>query len=112
MIWLDAFFPDDWYTDVIVLRGGGRDARGNPRPEEQIPVTRCLIIPSSTSEGEGFDDITDSKITLRRTEKPAFTFLSTDRVRIPEGSRMAGDWSVAGRPGEWPVGVEVPLERA
>lgn len=103
-------FPKSWLTDVTVLRGGGRDAKGNPLPVTELHVTACLIGPRATSDPVDRSDLVDSKAVLYRA--PGFTFLSTDRIRVPHGKRMAGEWSVEGRPGEWPFGSEVGLVRA
>ncbi|WP_155854330.1 hypothetical protein [Arthrobacter sp. MA-N2] len=103
-------FPKQWRTDVVVLRGGGRDAKGNPLPSFEIPVTDCIIAPRATAEPLDRSDVVDSKAVLYRD--PGFTFLPADRVRVPEGARMAGTWSVEGRPGEWPYGSEVGLVMA
>lgn len=107
---LVKLFPKSWLTDVIVLRGGGRDAKGNPLPVSEIPVTGCLIAPRATADPVDRSDVIDGKAVLYRD--PGFTFQSTDRIRVPRGARMAGDWSVEGRPGEWPYGSEVGLVRA
>lgn len=103
-------FPKSWLTDVTVLRGGGRDAKGNPLPVVELAVTRCLVAPRATADPVDRSDVTDGKAVLYRG--PGFTFLSTDRIRIADGDRMAGVWSVDGRPGEWPHGSEVGLVRA
>ena len=105
-------FPRKWRVDVIVLRSGGRDAKGNPLPATEIPVTDCIVAPRATSDPVDRSDVVDGKTVLYRDPDPDFTFLPTDRVRVPTGARMAGDWSVDGRPGEWPLGVEVGLVRA
>ena len=101
-------FPEDWLTDVVVLRGGGRDPRGNPLPVEEIPVSDCLIGPRATSEGEQFM-VTSTDMALYRDPDPEFSFRSSDRIRVPEGQRMAGEWAVDGRPLEYPLGVHVPI---
>jgi len=103
-------FPKSWRTDVVVLRGGGRDAKGNPLQLAEIPVTDCLIAPRATADPLDHSDVVDSKAVLYRD--PGFTFLSTDRIVVPAGARMAGTWSVDGRPGEWPHGSEVGLVMA
>ena len=105
-------YPKAWRTDVIVIRGGGRDNKGNPLPTQEIPVRDCLVGARATAEPLDHSDVVDSKAVLYRDLDPGFSFLSTDRVRIPAGKNMAGDWSVEGRPGEWPLGVEVGLVRA
>ncbi|WP_284763389.1 hypothetical protein [Arthrobacter sp. efr-133-R2A-63] len=102
-----SMFPKPWRTDVVVLRGGGRDAKGNPLPAQEIPVTDCIVGSRATAEPLDRSDVVDSKAVLYRD--PGFTFLPADRVRVPEGARMAGTWSVEGRPGEWPFGSEVGL---
>jgi hypothetical protein len=102
-------FPRSWRTDVVVLRGGGRDAKGNPLPVTEIPVTGCLIGPRATAEPLDRSDVTSSTAVLYRDPDPGFSFLPADRIRVPSGARMAGTWNVDGRPGEWPHGVEVGL---
>jgi len=100
--------PGWWKCDVVVLRGGGRDPRGNPLPTEEIPLADCLIGPRATSEGEQFM-VTSTDMALYRDPDPEFSFRSSDRIRIPEGQRMAGEWAVDGRPLEYPLGVHVPI---
>lgn len=102
-------FPKSWRTDVTVLRGGGRDAKGNPLPVVEIPRPGVLVGARSTAEPLERSDVTDNKAVLYDGDT-AFRYLSTDRVRVPSGSRMAGDWSVDGRPSEWPYGSEVALK--
>ncbi|WP_461169269.1 hypothetical protein [Arthrobacter sp. Z1-15] len=105
-------FPKSWRTDVIVIRGGGRDNKGNPQPTQEIPVKDCIVGARATADPLDHSDVVDSKAVLYRDSDPGFSFLSTDRVRVPAGKKMAGDWSVEGRPGEWPLGDEVGLVRA
>lgn len=105
-------FPKSWRTDVIVFRGGGRDTKGNPLPTQEIPVKDCIVGARATADPLDHSDVVDSKAVLYRDSDPDFSFLSTDRVRVPAGKKMAGDWSVEGRPGEWPLGDEVGLVRA
>lgn len=104
--------PADWLTDVIVLRGGGRDAKGNPQPPTEIPVDGCLFADKTTAEQMGFSDVVDADAAIYRDPDAGFRFESTDRVRIPDGARGAGVWSVSGRVQEWPLGVVVPLRKA
>lgn len=114
MLWLTGFLPDDWRTSITVHRGGGRDPKGNPQPTEDHEVSHCLIGPRSTSEPVDRSELVDSTAVLYReaTAAPAFVFLATDQLTIPEGHRMAGRWAVDGRPGEWPLGTELALRRA
>jgi len=100
-------FPPSWRTDVVVLRGGGRDAKGNPLPVKEIPVKDCIVGVRATSDPVDRSDVTSSTAVLYRD--PGFTFLPADRIRVPAGKRMAGTWSVDGRPGEWPYGWELGL---
>jgi len=100
-------FPKSWRTDVTVIRGGGRDAKGNPLPSQEIPLRDCLIGARATSDPVDRSDVTSSTAVLYRD--PGFTFLPADRIRVPAGARMAGLWSVDGRPAEWPDGWEVGL---
>ena len=107
-----SMFPKSWRTGVTVLRGGGRDAKGNPLPAQEIPVADCLIAPRSTAEPLDRSDVVDSTAVLYHSPEDGLVFLAADRIKVPEGARMAGTWSVVGRPGEWPYGWEVGLERA
>jgi hypothetical protein len=107
-----AMFPKSWRTPVTVLRGGGRDAKGNPLPSQEITVDDCLIAPRATSEPLDRTNGFDSTAVLYHDPEPGLVFLASDRIRVPPGARMAGEWSVKGRPGEWPYGWEVGLERA
>lgn len=102
-------FPADWRTDVVVLRSGGRDAKGNPLPVEEIPVKDCLIGPRNTSESNDFSMVASTEMAIYRDPDPVFSFHATDRIRVPEGQRMAGVWAVDGRPLEYPLGVHVPI---
>ena len=105
-----SFLPGFWSGAVTVLRGGGRDSKSNPLPVEEIPVSKCLVGPRSTAEPNDFSEIVDSTAVLYRTVDDGFRFLPSDRVVVPDGARMAGEWSVDGRPSEWPMGVEVGLK--
>lgn len=103
-------FPRSWRVTVTVFRSGGRDAKGNPLPAYEIQVPDCLIGPRATRDPVDRSDVVTGDAVLYRGT--GFTFLPTDRVRVPAGSFMAGEWSVDGSPGEWPFGVEVGLVRA
>jgi len=103
-------FPKSWRVTVTVLRSGGRDAKGNPLPTYEIPVPECLVAPRSTADPVDRSDVTNGAAVLYRGT--GFSFLPTDRIRVPQGAPMAGEWSVDGRPSEWPYGVELGLVRA
>ena len=105
-----GMFPKSWLVTVTVLRGGGRDAKGNPLPTQEIQVSGCLIGSRATADPVDRSDVVDGKAVLYRG--PGFRFLAADRIRVPDGAMMAGEWSVDGRPGEWPFGSEVGLVRA
>lgn len=99
-----------WRTDVMVLRGGERDSKGNPRPVSELPVLGCLVAARASTEPLDRSNGTDGKAVL--LDDSGFRFLHTDRIRVPVGHLMAGEWSVDGRPGEWPKGTELALVRA
>ncbi len=103
-------FPKSWRTSVTVIRSGGRDAKGNLLPSTEIQVAECMIGARSTADPVDRSDVVDNTAVLYRGV--GFTFLSTDRIRVPDGARMAGTWSIDGRPAEWPFGVEIGLVRA
>lgn len=102
-------FPREWLVDVVVLRSEGKDAKGNPLPVLEVQVTDCAIGPRATSDPVDRSEVVDSTAMLYRDLDPGFRFLPKDRIRVPAGARMAGDWMVDGRPGEWPQGWEVGL---
>ncbi|WP_417372714.1 hypothetical protein [Glutamicibacter protophormiae] len=103
-------FPEDWRVDVIVIRRGGRDSKGGVKPAQQIPVPDCIIAPKGSDESGRASDVATTDAVLYRDPDPDFMFQSTDQIRIPEGSLMAGLWDVAGRPAQTPLGVEVALK--
>lgn len=96
-------------TDITVLRGGGRDEWNNITPAVEIPVKDCIIGGSSSNEDTPRSELVDSTANLYCN--PGFTFLSTDRIRVPDGALMAGEYSVEGVPHEWQHGVHVALRR-
>lgn len=101
----------DFNTAVEVQRGGGRDARGNPRPPEKLPVTGCQVTPLDASDPRLDRSDVPEDTALLYYDGP-FRFRSTDSVVVPASHRMAGDWEVDGVPGEWPGTVELKLRRA
>lgn len=101
-----------WKTDIVLVRSAGRDAKGNPLPETRSPVKACLVAPRATSEPLARGDLVDAAAVLYREEEDGLDFLSKDRIEVPEGARMAGVWSVEGRPKLWPFGWEVALKGA
>lgn len=107
-----AMLPASWRTSVVVLRGGGRDAKGNPLPVQEIAVDDCLMAARATAEPVDRSEAVDSRAVLYHAPEDGLVFLAADRIRVPDGARMAGTWTVDGRPGEWPFGWEVGLERA
>ena len=107
-----AHFPAEWLCDVVVLRGGGRDSRGNPAPVTEVPVTDCLVGARATMDPLSRGDLTTADAVLYRDLGDGVTFLPTDRVRVPEGTWLsAGVWAVDGEPKAWPLGWEVPLRK-
>ena len=105
-------FPESWRTPVVVLRGGGRDAKGNPIPFSEIPVEDCIVAPRATSEPADRSDVVTSTAALYRDPDASFRFLAKDRIRVPQTALLPGDWAVDGLPGEWPLGIELKLVRA
>lgn len=107
-----AHFPAEWLTDVTVVRGGGRDSRGNPLPTTELPVTDCLVGARATMDPLSRGDLTTADGILYRDLEPGVEFRPTDQVRVPEGAWLAaGVWAVDGEPKRWPLGWEVPLRK-
>lgn len=108
MTGLISGFPEEWRTEAVVLRGGGRDAKSNPLPVAQIPVVPpCAFAPRATSDPNDHSDVASTTGVLYCD--PGFTFLPKDRIRISAGFPGAGEWMVDGRPKEWPLGWEIGL---
>ena len=107
-----AHFPAEWLVEVVALRGGGRDSRGNPLPVEEVPVADCLVGSRATMDPLSRGDLTTADGILYRDLEPGVEFFSTDRIRVPEGAWLAaGVWAVDGEPKRWPLGWEVPLRK-
>lgn len=108
MIDLAAEFPD-WVTDVEV-QSSGRDANGNPVGGPPKTISDALVAPRATDEPLDRTDLTATTAVLYDTA-PEVVILSTSRIVVPAGHRMAGTWAVDGDPGPWPLGRETPLRR-
>ena len=107
-----SVLPAEWLVDVVVLRGGGRDPRGNPRPEQRIELAGVAVGWRSTADPVDRDDVT-SDFAVLYDETGELDWLESDRVELPADNRgPRGVWQVDGRPKAWPVGWEVPLRRA
>lgn len=105
---LVGMLPRSWRVSPVVLRGGGRDPKGNPLPVVEVPVTvPCAYAPRATADPVDRSDVVDGTSVLYAD--PGFQFFPKDRIRIPVGSRGAGEWMVDGRPKDWPLGTEVGL---
>lgn len=110
MAGLVSGFPEEWRTDVTVLRSGGRDPKGNPLPPAEIVVLNCLIGPRSTGEPVPGANLTSTQMSIYRDPDPAFKFQPGDRIRVPEGALNSGEWSIDGRSKEFPLGTETPVK--
>lgn len=104
-----ARFPRSWRTSVTVVRGGGRDHMGNPVPASEVVLADCVVGPRSSGEPMVQGDVVSSELSVYRDPDPAFRFLSTDKIIVPEGALNAGTYEVDGRPHEFPLGVEVRI---
>lgn len=102
--------PASWRTSVTVIRGGGRDHMGNPVPASEVVLADCVVGPRSSGEPMVQGDVVASGLSVYRDPDPAFRFLSTDKIVVPEGALNAGTFEVDGRPREFPLGVEVPIK--
>ena len=97
-----GMFPKSWRSDATVVRSGGRDSKGNPLPDTELPITDVLIAPRATNDPLDRSDVLTSENVVYHN---SFVFLPTDKLRIPAGNRMAGLWRVDGRTEEWPMGT-------
>lgn len=100
----------DFSTAVEVRRGGGRDARGNPKEVEALPVEQCQVTPLDASDPRLDRSDVPEGTALLYYDGP-FVFLSTDRIIVPTSHPMAGEWQVDGTPWPWPGTVELKLRR-
>ena len=99
-------FPKRWRITVIVLRGGGRNTDGTVSPPVEMELPDVLFAPNSTGEPEPHSERATATPALYYDES-AFTFVSNDRVRLPNGRVYA----VEGDPEEWPLGGVLPLRK-
>lgn len=105
-------FPEDWATDAVVLRGGGRDPRGNPKPETRLPVSDLLVGWRATSDPVDRSEQT-SDYAVAYDTAGEIDWKADDRVIIPDTfSGPRGTWQIDGQPKRWPLGWELPLRRA
>lgn len=103
---------DGWTTPVTVHRGGGRDARGNPKPETLIPVPFLLIGWRSTSDPIDRGEVT-SDFAIAYDEADQLDWNGADRIEIQaDYAGPVGMWQVDGQPKRWPLGWEIPLRKA
>ena len=103
-------FPASWRTSVTVLRGGGRDDRGDPLPVTELPVETCIVGPRSSGEPMERGDVVSFELSIYRDPDPSFRFLSTDRIVVPDTALNPGTYEVEGKPREFPLGVEIPIK--
>ncbi|OMH30650.1 hypothetical protein [Tersicoccus sp. Bi-70] len=104
-------FPPKWLTSVVVVRSGGRDARGNPRPAQRIPVDRCLVRWTGSGDLVDRTDVSTGTAVLYRRRSSSFAFVPTDRIEIPDSALVPGVWAVDGAPKLWPNSVELTLKK-
>lgn len=108
---------------VTVLRSGGRDSRGNPRPDIEHRLDDWAVAPRSSDEATDRADTAITGAVARGPYNDQYTAIgglrSTDRLRVPTTHPMAGTWQVDGEPGPWrspfsgwTPGVRVALTRS
>ncbi|WP_162933850.1 hypothetical protein [Actinomyces lilanjuaniae] len=113
MDWLRVI-PRWWRTTVTVVSGPGRDREGRLRPGQERVLPGVAVTFSSSEEPRATSTVpgtlTDDQ--ARLYAPPGTVVAPTDRVVVPAGHPLAGDWDVTGEPGSWPLGVVVSLRRA
>lgn len=102
--------PNDWKTDVTVIRGGGLDDNGDPVSSSEFALSGCLLAPESREDPLDRSQIVTGNAVLY-CPPGSEEVLSTDRIRTPTSSAMPGEWSVDGTPIRWPFGVQVRLTK-
>lgn len=101
--------PNDWKVTVTVETGGGRDDWGNPVEGVSTEVEGCLLAPKMVTDENNMTSYADGQAVLHM---PKGTVIGpSSKVVTPQGSVVAGSWSVNGEPMFWPHGVEVHLEK-
>lgn len=109
MIWLDKFFPDDWYQDVTVERGaGGLDRFGNPLPVTEFEVEGILLGPKSATDDDRLGGWSDTEAAVTHG---SFVFDQNDIIVVAEGERNAGRWEVQAPSIETTFGNQATVRR-
>lgn len=107
-----SLLPGEWLTEVEQRRGGGRDARGHPKPETHRKVGPVAIGWRSTQDPVDRSDLT-SDVAVLLDESGTTDWKPDDRIVIPtDYPGPHGTWQVEGQPKQWPVGWECALRRA
>lgn len=107
-----AAMPDEWRTDVVIHRGGGRDRFNNPLPEVSLDAHGCTVGWRGTADPLDFSELSADQATLYQEDEDGVEWLPSDRVMIPDGPWPSGTFVVAGRPKHWEAGGwEIALER-
>lgn len=90
-----SLFGGGWPVTVTIHHGGGRDARGNPRPTVDTPDVPVVIVPTSTSDATDWseDPSADAVIYL-----PGDTVLASPDEITVQDTFLAGRWRVDGLP--------------
>ncbi|WP_162786777.1 hypothetical protein [Janibacter anophelis] len=90
-----ALFGGGWPVTVTVHHGGGRDARGNPRPTVDTPDIPAVIVPKSTSDPTDWAEDPDAEATIHLPGGTALA--STDEITVQD-TFLAGRWRIDGLP--------------
>lgn len=102
-------FGGGWPVTVTIHRGGGRDARGNPKPTTDVPDVPAVITPKSTSDPSDWSEDPAAAATLHL---PGGTQISsTDQVTVHD-TFLAGRWRIDGLPTPEGPRVQAPIVRS
>ena len=90
-----SLFGGGWPVTVTIHHGGGRDARGNPRPTVDTPDVPAVIVPTGTTDPTDWSEVPDAQALIHL---PGDTLLtSTDEITVQD-TFLAGRWRVDGLP--------------
>lgn len=104
-------FPTEWYVHPILTTADRTDPKGRRIPGESRQLPPALMAPAQSVDPEGDRSAVLDTLAALYFHQLRVEATAGDRITIPAGEFMAGEWTVSGRPAQWPQGTTINLER-